>query len=97
MVPDNVPGVDAILLTFQGMMGSLNWRGEEWKANMADVDSMMFSMDEELKNKYTSIKGRSVSKMITSGRCWSILPTFDGRKILQQGTHTFIYTCDHSY
>ena len=36
--------VDATLLTFQGMMGSLNWPQEEWKANMAEVDSMMFSM-----------------------------------------------------
>ena len=28
-LPANMSGVDAILLTFQGMMASLNWQREE--------------------------------------------------------------------
>lgn len=51
--PANTQGVDVVLLTIQGMMGSLNWSREEWRANMAEVDSMMSSMDAKLKNKHT--------------------------------------------
>ena len=53
--PVDHPRVDTILLTFHGMMESLNWPQEEWKANMVEVDSMMFTMDEKLKDKHTSI------------------------------------------
>ena len=35
---------------------------------MAEVDLLMFSMDVKLQNKHTSIKGRHVSKAMTSGR-----------------------------
>ena len=41
--------VDDIFLTFQGMMESLNWPQQEWKANMEEVDLMMFLMDEKIK------------------------------------------------
>ena len=44
MLPANIPGVDNILFMFQVMMESLNWPLEKWKANMAKVDSMMFSI-----------------------------------------------------
>ena len=74
--------MDAILLTFQGMMGSLNWPQEEWKANMKEVD-WMFSMDVKLKNKHTSKKRTRISNAITCGRYRFILPMFDGKKILQ--------------
>ena len=32
-------------MTFQAMTESLNWPREEWNGNMAEVDSMMFSID----------------------------------------------------
>ena len=52
--PFDHPHVDVIFLPFQGMMGSLNWPQEEWKANMEEVDLMMFLMDVKIKNKHTS-------------------------------------------
>ena len=55
------------------------------------VDSMMFSMDVELKNMHTSVKRRCISKVIMSGRYRFILPMFDGRKILKQGIYIYIY------
>ena len=76
------PRVDAILWTFQGMMGSLNWPQEEWKANIKAVDSMS-SMDVKLKNKHTSKKRSRISNAITCDRYRFILPMFDGRKVLQ--------------
>ena len=62
--PFDHPHVDAILLTFQGMMGSLNWPQEEWKANMEEVDSM-FLMDVKLKNKHTYKTRTRISNAIT--------------------------------
>ena len=59
---------------------------------MAEVDSMIFSMDAKLKNKHTSLKRRRISRAITSGRYrLFFLPMFDGRKILEQGIGRF---CD---
>ena len=74
---------------FQGMMENYKWPGQEWKTNVAEVDSMMFSMDVELKNKHTSIKRRRISKTITSGRYRVILPMFNERKILKQEIYIF--------
>lgn len=67
------------------MIGSLNWPREKWKGNIAEVDSMMFSMDVKLKSEHTSVKRRRTSKTITSSGYRVIFPMFDGRKILQQG------------
>ena len=78
--PFGHPGVDAILLMTQGMMASLNWPREEWKANMAAVDLGMFLMDVKLKIKHTSLKRRPISKAIMSGRYRFILPKCDGGK-----------------
>ena len=47
---------------FQETMGSLNRPREEWKANMAEVASMAFSMDVKPKNKHTSLRRRRISK-----------------------------------
>ena len=55
-------------MVVQEVMGSLNWPREECKANMAEVDSMVFSMDVKIKNKHdASLKRRRISKTITSG------------------------------
>jgi len=43
-------------LTFQGMTGRLKWPQEEWKVNIAEVDSMMLLVDVKLKNNHTSLK-----------------------------------------
>ena len=69
-------------------MGSLNWPREEWKAKMAKVDSMKFTINVnvKLKYKYTSIERRRISIAITSGRCRLILPMFSGRKFLKQAS-----------
>lgn len=88
-LPSNEPGVDAILLTVQEMMGSLNWAREECKANMEEAASMMFSMDVKIKNKHdASLKRRHISKTITSGGYRVTLPKFNGRKILKQGIYS---------
>lgn len=58
--------------------GSFELARGECKANMAEGDSIMFSMDVKIKNKHASLKRTRISKTITSGGYGVIFPMFNG-------------------